>query len=110
MRLRALMLLPVTFLAPWAQADGLGRLFFTPAQRAQLDQPHARATAEESPPSISGIVHKHGGSRTVWINGVAQHAGDGHATDRRPIAMPKNTHPLTITAEQQHQRHAASGE
>jgi hypothetical protein len=59
-------------------AEELGRLFFTPQQRMQLDHNYLR---EERPDNIdqalilNGIVQKDGGKRTIWINGVPQQAG-----------------------------------
>ena len=65
-------------------ADGLGRLFFAPAQRAQLDTARVQRdrrggpiTAEtELPPpqgpdvvTYSGVVRRSDGKSTVWING-----------------------------------------
>jgi hypothetical protein len=64
-------------------ADGLGRLFFTPAQRTQLDTARAQRdrrgpiTAESEPtpaqgPDVvtySGVVRRNDGKTTVWING-----------------------------------------
>jgi hypothetical protein len=65
-------------------ADGLGRLFFAPGQRAQLDV--ARAQRDRRAPIIventeqpapqgpdvltySGLVRRNDGKATVWING-----------------------------------------
>lgn len=47
----------------------LGRLFFTPAQRAQRDGQHLPTTVK-----VNGMVQRDGGVRTVWINGIAQRA------------------------------------
>lgn len=63
--------------------DGLGRLFFAPAQRAQLDAARAQRdrrgplTADTEPvaplgPEVvtySGMVRRSDGKSTVWING-----------------------------------------
>ncbi len=63
-------------------ADTLGRLFFTPEQRAQLDKlrkqrPQASAAETEKPveeapaPALvtySGVVRKAGAPATIWIN------------------------------------------
>jgi hypothetical protein len=60
--------------------DGLGRLFFTPAQRAALDagkqinQPkpsdrQARKPAMPASITLNGVVVRSDGERTVWING-----------------------------------------
>ena len=86
--------------APAAQAGSLGRLFFTPQQRAQLEHAHAHndrdrgkvrlAAGTTSVLVVNGIVQKKGGSRTVWINGVARHAGksDERNPEAAPLAVP----------------------
>ena len=77
-------------------AEPLGRLFFTPAQRAQLDvarNQKSRATLasdqEEAAPvpevvTYSGIVRRNDGKTTVWINNRA--VNDGNAADRSPVS------------------------
>ena len=64
-------------------ADGLGRLFFAPSQRAQLDAARAQRdrrgvqsteteqTAPQGPDVVtySGVVQRNDGKSTVWING-----------------------------------------
>lgn len=73
----------------WA-AEPLGRLFFTPEQRAQLDsarrqraqRPATEAATEEAPAATvtySGMVRRSDGRATVWINSRALH-------DRMPPA------------------------
>jgi hypothetical protein len=101
MRLFATMLLFAIFPASNIQAGNLGRLFFTPEQRAQLDDSHARnATADGSdPPSmlmVNGIVQHHGGARTVWINGAAQNAGHGSDSFMETVAVPGKIQPIKI--------------
>jgi hypothetical protein len=72
---------------PVSAADGLGRLFLTPDQRAQLDVTRTRrdqrqpAAAEPAPAvaapvpqgpetvTYSGLVRRSDGKSTVWING-----------------------------------------
>lgn len=76
---------------PAANADPLGRLFFTAEQRKQLDYAYARAAADGNSSAIltvNGIVQKDGGARTVWINGVSQNAD--HSGERNPIAQTVN--------------------
>lgn len=66
-------------------AEELGRLFFTPEQRTQLDYNYAQgadSTNNSSTLMLNGIVQKHGGKRTVWINGVPQQADS--SDDRTP--------------------------
>ena len=74
-----------------ASADQLGRLFFTPEQRAQLDYTYVRQAPTQNNDNalmLNGIVQKEGGKRTAWINGVPQAAG--RSDDRSPesVAVP----------------------
>lgn len=100
------LLLLTGFTASAAQADSLGRLFFTPEQRAQLDDAHARnATTEEDASSVlvvNGIVQKQGGGRTVWINGVAQNGGnsDERSPEALPVAVPGKSQPVRVKVGQ----------
>jgi len=60
-------------------------LFFTPEQRTQLDYTYSRKEVSgnnDRALMLNGIVQKHGGKRTVWINGVPQQAGS--SDDRTP--------------------------
>lgn len=92
--------------APAAQASSLGRLFFTPEQRAQLEDARARnAATEEGATSVlvvNGIVQKQGGGRTVWINGVAQNAGnsDERSPEAVPVAVPGKSKPVKVKVGQ----------
>ena len=61
-----------------AQAQELGRLFFTPDQRAALDarrkarvpdKPAAAPVTESPVTRIDGAVRRSGGKSTVWVNG-----------------------------------------
>ena len=59
-----------------AQAP-LGRLFFTPEERAALDAGRPRhsepaAAIELTPRRLDGIVRRSDGRGTVWINGEAE--------------------------------------
>lgn len=81
-------------------AEELGRLFFTPQQRAQLKQGQQLHTDQPIIESVtvSGIVQKHGGERTVWINGVPQISGasDEHAPESAPVTLPGKAQPVRI--------------
>jgi hypothetical protein len=88
---RPLTLLWLTVLLPWtAHPDELGRLFYTPDQRAELERDYRRSASAEGKAGgtlmINGIVQKNGGPRTVWINGVAQPAG--RSDERHPSSLP----------------------
>jgi hypothetical protein len=63
-----------------ARAQELGRLFFTPDQRAALDarrkarvpdKPAASPVADSPLTHIDGAVRRSGGESTVWVNGEA---------------------------------------
>lgn len=79
------LILTLLLTTPAAQAEGLGRLFFTPAQRTQLNHHNYKTTAtvtntdiatdgEETDRTVTvnGIVQRDGGKRTAWINGAAR--------------------------------------
>jgi hypothetical protein len=79
--------------AAWA-ADPLGRLFFTPDEREQLERQRARPPVEARPaPSgvtVNGLVQRSDGKAVVWVNGVPRPAfapasDDGLAA--RPLDM-----------------------
>jgi hypothetical protein len=64
--------------AAGAQAQELGRLFFTPDQRAALDarrkarvpdKPVAGPVVESPVTRVDGAVRRSGGKSTVWVNG-----------------------------------------
>jgi hypothetical protein len=59
-----------------AEPPPLGRLFFTPEQRATLESLRlAPATATATATDrvrVDGIIQRSGGPATVWINGVPQ--------------------------------------
>ena len=92
--------------SPTANAANLGRLFFTPEQRAHLDYAYARNAPAEGNSSpiltVNGIVQKNGGARTVWVNGVSQNAG--HSGERTPTAqtvtIPGKSQPVKIKVGQ----------
>ena len=63
-------------------AGDLGRLFFTPEKRQNLDRQRQLNIQEkqdipEDPTlTINGVVTRSSGRRTVWINGVAQNENE----------------------------------
>jgi len=73
----AILLVALAFAAPLAEAQELGRLFFTPEQRASLDArrkarvPDKPAAAVVASPvtRVDGYVKRSGGRSTVFING-----------------------------------------
>ncbi|OIR01691.1 hypothetical protein GALL_161930 [mine drainage metagenome] len=70
--------LALTLPARQVLASNLGRLFFTPEQRRQLDRQRngeQRPRADSETLFIDGVVRRSDGATTVWVNGVAQHEG-----------------------------------
>ena len=73
----ALLLGFAMLLSPPAIADDLGRLFFTPEQRAALDARRkaripdkpAAVVAESPVTRLDGFVSRGAGKSTVWVNG-----------------------------------------
>ena len=63
---------------PSASAQDLGRIFFTPQQRQDLDRRRNSNVAEtevvvESLVTVNGHVVRSSGKTTTWINGVPQY-------------------------------------
>lgn len=94
-------------LLPTAQANEIGRLFYTPQQRQQLDS--GTAINNGSPESerrdyiiVNGVVQKHGGNRTVWINGAAQatEPGNDRNPTTAPVAVPGKPQPVQLKVGQ----------
>lgn len=86
-------------------ADELGRLFFTAQQRALLAQgqlPDADTHTLSQELMINGIVQKHGGQRTVWIDGAAQAAGksDEQSPASLPVTVPGQAKPIKLKVGQ----------
>lgn len=71
---------------PAAQGRELGKLFFTPAERAALDRERQRSGMPEGAApqggvtpdnlTLDGYVRRSGGRSTVWINGQPQYSRD----------------------------------
>ena len=62
---RAIWLLGVLFCLPVFAEPALGRLFFTPTERAALD-----AARRPLAPTLNGVVKRDGQVRAVWVNGA----------------------------------------
>jgi hypothetical protein len=74
-----------------ALADDLGRLFFTPGERQELDRRRASNVVETEAPvveslvTVNGQVTRSSGKTTTWINGVAH---DDTYRSRDPAQVP----------------------
>ena len=96
-----------------AQAQELGRLFFTPEQRAALDARRkarvpdkpAAATVSESPVTrVNGAVQRSGGKSTVWVNGemIPENA---QAESARVLPQGANPGRVSVPVGEGAQRH-----
>ena len=83
--------LPIAAMA----ADPLGRLFFTPAQRATLDAGNKvkdtngqAAPVRQGPPTVilNGIVVRSDGESTIWVNGKSSGPGSRGNISATPSA------------------------
>lgn len=97
---RAFTLLCGLLPAGHAVSEELGRLFFTPQERAQLNTEYSKrgnSMTRTGEITLNGIVQKHGGSRTVWVNGQAQSVGkEEHDPSSAQITLPGQSHPIKI--------------
>ncbi len=87
----SLLLLALLGTAHGAQAGQLGRLFYTPQQRQQIEYAGIGSGEEGKRRNyivVNGVVQKKGGNRTVWINGTAQPAERGN--DKPPSTVSVN--------------------
>lgn len=105
MKYLVLLLISMASLAQNAGAADFGRLFFTPDQRAQLDDLYARNVSTDNESGVvmvNGIIQRHGGKRIVWINGVAQQAGksDERHPASVPVSIPGKSRPVEMKVGQ----------
>jgi hypothetical protein len=75
-----------------AQPQELGRLFFTPQQRQELDRRRdtnvvEREAVVQSLITVNGNVTRSSGKTTTWINGVPQYDAAGGRDPSRPIII-----------------------
>lgn len=53
-----------------ARSEPLGRLFFTPAERLQIDR-HLQAEPQVTPPRLDGVITRSHGTPTLFLDGQA---------------------------------------
>ncbi len=90
-----------------AQAEDLGRLFFSRDERKLLDQHQTlrvagKDGANEQPHYIvvNGIIQHSDGSRTAWINGKAQHNAPGKNPTTVPVTAPGKNESIEVKVGQ----------
>lgn len=88
--------------APANGAEPLGRLFFTPEQRAQLDRQRENKVREVqvvqgATLSVDGVVRGPSGRSTVWVNGTPQY-DDAGKSGISAIVQPGDSGRVTVLA------------
>ena len=103
-------LLLIVLIATPLCAEEMGRLFYSAAQRAQLDESYLNKNRPKNVSNevilneviLNGIVQKNGGQRTAWINGVAEVVG--RSDERSPasvrVPVPGKSKPVKIKVGQ----------
>jgi hypothetical protein len=108
---RAMKTSAIIFVMLWVIANGtngaeLGRLFYTPQQRSQLEsQQETGDTAEGVKRNyiiVNGVIQKQGGNRIVWLNGTQQPATYGNETvpSTVPVTVPGKSQPVQVKVGQ----------
>lgn len=77
-----------------ADAQELGRLFFTPERRAAMERQRTSniqeaQTLQGTTMSLDGVVYRSSGKSTVWINRTAQTEGESARTGVSAVLSPK---------------------
>ncbi len=85
-----------------ASAAELGRLFFTPQQRTQLETQQEIGDSGEGVKRdyivVNGLIQKQNGKRIVWINGTQQPAvyGNDNSPTTVPVIVPGKPQPVPL--------------
>lgn len=89
-----------------AQAAELGRLFYSPNERAQLERQHVLSADEAGNDSrslvVNGMIQRDGGKRIIWINGEQQNAGpsDSRTPASVSVILPGKSAPVKVKVGQ----------
>lgn len=67
-------------------AEALGRLFFSPAERVQIDRHRQDDRPALPPPSLDGIITRSAGRPTLFLDGKATRASQGQIHMRQGTA------------------------
>ena len=93
-------------------ATELGRLFFTPQERAKFEMQGAKADtpAQRDTLTVNGMIQKSGGKRIFWINGEQQDAVT--SPEKAPasvrVTVPGNSQPVEVNVGQRIELNPAS--
>ncbi len=88
------LLMLATAAAHAAEAQELGRLFFTPERRAAMERQRTfniqeAQTLQGTTMSLDGVVYRSSGKTTVWINRTAQTESESTRTGVSAVVSPK---------------------
>lgn len=100
--------------APVSATEELGRLFFTPQQRQELDRRRAANAQEalvvqESSVTLSGRVSRSSGKSTTWINNIP-HNDAYPAPDPARVTLPDGEGEPPVSLKVGQTRDKARGE
>lgn len=94
-------------LSAWpAGAEEFGRLFFTPEERKQLENPVVRHPAGKAPRNesaemvVNGFIQRTGGQRIIWVNGRQQAPVEAQASDPVKVSVPGREHKAEVKVGQ----------
>jgi hypothetical protein len=91
-------LLAISSLSP-AHASEFGRLFYTPEQRAAIDQSPSHNV--ESLKTLNGIVQRSDGMRTIWVDGEIRILNNkNQPADSQTFPAPNQTHSVPVKVGQ----------
>jgi hypothetical protein len=98
-----------------ADAEALGRLFFTPERRTTLERQRLSniqetQTLQGATISLNGVVHRSSGKSTVWINGRPQHETDAARTGVSATITAKNPGSAVLAAGEETPARLSVGE
>jgi hypothetical protein len=95
-------LLAAIGLASHAQSTELGRLFFSPIERKQLDRQAFKEREHDTPSviTVNGIIKRSDGSRIAWINGKAQEIGSHTDPNVVTLTLSGKDQPIEATVGQ----------
>jgi len=84
-------------LAPAAHAaQPIGRLFYSPEQRAEIDRAPLPSTASDATNqslTLNGMVVRKDGKKTRWVNGVPSFATDSDVTLPKDVRVGETRDP-----------------
>jgi hypothetical protein len=106
MKTSTMIFVMLSLISSGASATELGRLFYTPQQRSQLESQQETGDTVEGVKRnyiiVNGVIQKQGGNRIVWLNGTQQPATYGNETapSTVPVTVPGKSQPVQVKVGQ----------